>query len=378
MSIIAQIIEATLPEYRETHGLSLDQVKACDAILRCRSGELGYLQGACLSCGYIQLYPASCRNRHCPNCQSGAALRWVEQWRSKIPDVPTYHCVFTVPECLRLLFLFGRRKCFNALFVAARKAIERLCRKHPLLAGVSPGMIAMLHTWGSQLQFHPHLHVILCGAGYRQDGTWVQLPANKGWVGAVRALSRCFKGVLLEWLNGLLEANEPVFGLPHAQVASIVRRAALRPWRVFLQRSRCGPDRALAYLGRYAHRVGISEGRVLSFEGGMVKIAYRAHNEKVASHTCLMSGQEFLARFLQHVLPCGFRKIRAYGFLLRGGAPAEATTRVEGEGSGPLASATVPLCPHCLVPLMFVFLSNPGRMIKRCAHSPPLVGCKAC
>jgi len=300
----------------------------------------------------------------------------VAQWRERIPDVPTYHAVFTVPECLRVLFLFGRRECFNALFVAARKAVERLCRKHPRLAGVSLGMISMLHTWGSQLQFHPHLHVILCGAGYREDGTWVQLPPTQGWLGTVGALSRCFRALILQWLKGLLEAGEPVFGLPHAQVKSLVRRASMHGWRVFIQRSRCGPDRALAYLGRYAHRVGISEARVISFEGGRVQIAYRAHKEKVASHTCTLSGLEFLTRFLQHVLPEGFRKIRAYGFLVCGGAPAEAKSHATAKDAQ--ARPTLPLCPRCLVPLMFVFLSNAERIIKRCANSPPFVGCKAC
>ncbi len=371
MSIIARIISETLPEYCRERGLSLDQLKACSALTRCRSGELGYLEGTC-RCGYSQGFPASCRNRHCPTCQTGAALRWVEQWRSKIPEVPTYHAVFTVPECLRVLFMFGRRDCFDALFVAARKAIERMCAKNPRLAGVKPGMIAMLHTWGSQMQFHPHLHVVLCGAGFREEGAWVQLPDKKGWLGPVRALSRCFRASVLEWLEGLLKAAEPVFGLPHAQVESLVRRAALHRWRVFIQRSRCGPDRALAYLGRYAHRVGISPSRVLGFEAGKVKIAFRGRGEKSASHTCSLPALEFLARFLQHILPGGFRKIRAYGFLLRGGAPPGSMPAAAG-GRCQAKPATFPACPHCSIPLVFVFLSNPGRMIKRCAHSPPFV-----
>ena len=364
MSIIARIVSETLPEYCRERGLSLDQLKACSALTRCRSGELGYLEGSC-RCGYSQSFPASCRNRHCPACQAGAALRWVEQWRWKIPDVPTYHAVFTVPECLRVFFEFGRRECFDALFVAARKAIERMCAKNRRLAGAKPGMIAMLHTWGSQLQFHPHLHVILCGAGYREDGAWVQLPASKGWLVPVRALSRCFRALMLEWLEGLLEAKEPVFGLPHAQAASLLRRAAMHRWRVFIQRSRRGPDRVLAYLGRYAHRVGISPKRILGFKDGKVEIAFRGRGEKAAVRTCCLPGREFVARFLQHVLPGGFRKIRAYGFLLRGGAPPEAR------------AATVPLCPHCSVALVFVFRSNPLQVIKHCANSPPFVGFNA-
>ena len=370
MSLIARIVSETLPEYRRERGLSIDQLKACSAITRCRSGELGYLQGTC-HCGYRQLFAASCRNRHCPTCQTGAALRWVEQWRSKIPDVPTYHGVFTVPACLRVLFMFGRRECFDALFVAARKAIERLCAKNRRLAGVKPGMIAMLHTWGRQMQFHPHLHVILCGAGYREDGTWVQLPATQGWLASVGALSRCFRTLMLEWLKSLIKAGEPVFGLPAAQVASLVRRAALHRWRVFIQRSRCGPDRALSYLGRYAHRVGISPGRVLGFEAGRVQIAFRGSKEKEALRTCWLPAREFLGRLLQHVLPQGFRKIRVYGFLLRRGAPPEQT--------GPQvcavaqSNATLPLCPRCSIPMVLVFLSNVRGIIKHCANSPPFV-----
>jgi len=375
MSIVARIVSDTLPEYRRGHGLSLDQIKACEAIIRCRTGELGYLQGAC-ECGYRQLFAASCRNRHCPSCQAGAALRWVEQWRSKIPGAPTYHGVFTVPESLRVLFLFGRRECFDALFVCARKAIERICAKNRRLGGASPGMIAMLHTWGSQLQFHPHLHVLLCGAGYRPDGTWVQLPAKQGWLGSVRVLGRCFRALMLQWFADLLatQPGEPVFGLPRQQVESLLRRAALHPWRVYLQRSRCGPDRALAYLGRYAYRVGISPRRVTGYQAGQVKIAFRGHGEKFATRTCRLSALEFLTRFLQHVLPNGFRKIRAYGFLLRGAAPTHSPAEEQSPERPRGGAATFPACPRCSIPLRFVFHANPLCRIKRCATGPPVIG----
>jgi len=370
--VIATIIKQALPGYREERGLSLDQEKACGALTRCRSGELGYLEGGC-ACGHREAFPASCRNRHCPICQAGAAMRWVAQWRGKIPDAPTYHCVFTVPEALRVLFQFGRKACYDALFEAVRRAIEEVCARDPRLAGVKLGMLAMLHTWGSQLQFHPHLHVILCAAGYRSDGQWVQLPSDNGWLAPVKALSRRFRKLMLEWFNSLLEANEPVFGLPREQAASLIRRAGLHRWRVFIQRSRKGPDRALAYLGRYAFRVAISPKRILGYDGRSVQIAFRGRGEKFHARTCRLPDREFLARFLQHVLPAGFRKIRAYGFLLRTGAPPQ--TRSKNQNNNPVLApgATRPKCPHCTAPLAFGFIPRRAPVAKHCAHAPPVV-----
>jgi hypothetical protein len=233
-------------------------------------------------------------------------------------------------------------------------------------------MIAMLHTWGGQLQFHPHLHVLLCGAGWRKDGSWAQLPSDKGWVVPVKALSRCFRRLLLQWFSRLLEKNEPVFGLPREQAASLVRRASLHRWRVFIQRSRRGPDRALAYLGRYAYRVGISQKRILGFDAGEVRIAYRGRGEKFAARICRLPAPEFLSRFLQHVLPGGFRKIRAYGFLLRKGAPPRGNPADSKQKSLP-RPATAPLCPNCGLPLAFCFIPRRAPAIKHCAHSPPSV-----
>jgi hypothetical protein len=380
--MVARIVSETLAQYREERGLSVDQAKACSAIARCRSGELGYIEGGCL-CGHRERFAASCRNRHCPTCQAGAALRWVERWKAKIPGVPTYHCVFTVPESLRVLFEFGRRACFDALFAAARESIQRMSQRDPRLGGALLGMIAMLHTWGSQLQFHPHLHVILCGAGYRPDGSWAQLPAGQGWLAPVRALSRCFRRLMLQFFERLLEGEGPLFGLPRQQAASLVRRAALHRWRVFIQRSRTGPDRALDYLGRYALRVGISPKRILGYDGQSVQIAYRGRGEKFAARTCRLPAKEFLARFLQHVLPGGFRKIRAYGFLLRGGAPqgSGATPRGETKRQAPggvgARPATLALCPRCGAPLLaFVFIPSSGRAIKRCANNASPVSCE--
>lgn len=230
----------------------------------------------------------------------------------------------------------------------------------------------MLHTWGGQLQFHPHLHVLLCGAGFRADGKWVQLPINDGWLMSVKALGRCFRRLMLQWFSHLLHVEGPVFGLPRAQVASLLRRAALHDWRVFIQRSRCGPDRALAYLGRYAYRVGISPRRIRGYDGQTVEIAYRRRGEKFVAGTCSLTAPDFVGRFLQHVLPSGFRKIRAYGFLLREGSPSQ-SNQIAVNVPSQATPATVPACPHCSLPLAFAYLSSPLRTIIHCAHSPPIV-----
>lgn len=352
--------------------MTVEQLKACDAIMACRSGALGYIEGGCV-CGYRELYPASCRNRHCPGCQQAAALRWVEAWRSKVPDAPTYHLVFTVPASLRVLFLFARKDCYGALFSICRQAIEDVCSRDRRLKGVQLGMIAMLHTWGDQLQYHPHLHVVLCGAGYRRDGTWVQLADEDGWLLPVRKLSARFRTLCLDWFSGQIDVNKATaFGLPQEQVRSQLRRARLHKWRTFINRSRCGAQYALAYLGRYAYRVGIAPKRIVSYDGEKVTLGCKSRNSEGLTHTCRMEGCEFVRRLLAHVLPQGFRKIRAYGFLVRNTAPPERIQAARVRPS-PSPAPVVPCCPKCSRPLGFLFLATPGACLSRCTHSPPPV-----
>lgn len=341
---IASILRAGLASEGHDGRLSGEQSKACKAILRCRTGELGYLQAVC-GCGYSAEIPCSCRNRHCPECQSEAAQQWRHRYQSRLPDVPAYHGVFTVPEPLRYFFRARPREMYSLLFRCVHQTLQRFSRRDRRLQGARLGLVGVLHTWGSQMQFHPHLHLLICGGGFTATGEWRSVDPRQGYLFSRQALACVFRGVMLEAVEQLIAKEPEVWSVPSAQLFSLLRRAALKPWGVFLQRSRSDPWRALAYLSRYTHRVAISPSRILAHQDGQVLIAPKKTGGTTGA--CLrLSVEEFLRRFLQHVLPGGFRKIRAYGFLHSGWQEALARARSRRE-TPPAPSSSARACPHC-------------------------------
>jgi hypothetical protein len=212
-------------------------------------------------------------------------------------------------------------------------------------------MLAVLHTWGGQLQFHPHLHLLVCGGGLDPGGRWRALPAGRAYLFSTRALARVFRAKLLEAL-GRGGAPAPRGG------PALLRQAARKPWRVFLQRSRRGPRGALNYLGRYSHRVAVSPGRVVRAPGGRVAVLGKAAPGGGARPAARMDKAEFLRRFLQHVLPAGFRKVRAYGFLASGWQAALALAPGAGEVPGE-PQHRPRACPRCGATLRYFALDLP-------------------
>lgn len=341
---IASILEAGLLSDENVWELTGEQSKACLAILRCRTGELGYVHAAC-SCGYATEIPCSCRNRHCPECQSEAALQWQHRYQVRLPDIPTYHAVFTVPEPLRYFFRARPREMYDLLFKSVHKTIQRFADSDSRLQGARLGLLAVLHTWGSQMQFHPHLHLLVCGGGFTPKGEWKAVDPNKGYLFPREALGLVFRGLMLEATQELIEEHGGWFNTPGAQLHSLLRRAALKPWGVFLQRSRSGPFRALSYLSRYTHRVAISPSRIISHDGQEVVIAPK--KTRGAQAGCLhLSPAEFFRRFFQHILPGGFRKLRAFGFLQSGWERALELAR-PCRAAPPAPPLSARICPKC-------------------------------
>ncbi len=305
---IAQIFRAHGEGYRQRHRLSPEQRAAMRAIESCRTAALGGHLDLCPDCGHEQPAYNSCRNRHCPKCQALTQARWIEKHRARILPVPYFHVVFTVPAQLRPLARLDRQRVFDALFAAAAATLQNLARD-PQWLGATLGFTAVLHTWTRELVFHPHLHCVVTAGGLA--------PTRERWIARssrflfpVRVLGRLFRGKLLAALRRAHQ-REP-FELPTAEpdaFDALLDRVARRDWVVYAKAPFRGADHVYEYLGRYTHRVAIANARLIAITDDSVTF----HTKAGARAT--VTPEEFIRRFLNHILPSGFVKIRHYGLL---------------------------------------------------------------
>ncbi len=295
------------------------QHRALRAIGACRTAALGGHTDACDQCGTIRIAYNSCRNRHCPKCQTLAKERWLAARRADLLPVEYFHVVFTLPHALNPLAQGNPRVVYRLLFRAARETLATF-GADPRHLGGEVGGLAILHTWGQTLEQHVHLHCVVPGGALTRDGTrW--LPAKPGFLFPVRALARVFRGKYLAGLQqafarGALRFAGSVASLGDPQgVAVFLETLRAEDWVVYAKPPFAGPTQVLEYLGRYTHRVAISNDRLLSVDGGQVRFRWKdyAHGHRVKIMT--LSVDEFLRRFLLHVLPGGFVRIRHFGFL---------------------------------------------------------------
>jgi len=281
----------------------------------CRTGRLGSNVMAC-ACGYLETRYNSCRDRHCPLCQGAARARWVRDRLEELLLCAYFHVVFTVPRELRGIFHANKALAYGALFRSAQEALLEVGAREENL-GARLGGLCVLHTWNQRLAYHPHLHCIVSGGGPSLDGDrWVSGEAC--FLLPVRRLSRVFRGKLLGRLEamhreGLLYANDP------CQVTGLLKKAACKDFVVYAKRPFGGPGQVLKYLGRYTHRVGISEGRIKSFEGGAVRFEWSDRARGYRKAVMSLTHEAFLKKFLLHLLPRGMRKIRYFGFMANRG-----------------------------------------------------------
>ena len=316
--------EAFLAKYRAT--LTDTQRKALRDLAVCRTAVLGGHVERCLDCGHERLAYNSCRNRHCPKCQALARARWLEREAAFLLPVDYYHVVFTLPAELSDLALANPRLLYNHLFQAA-SATLRAVAANPKRLGAQIGVLAVLHTWGQNLHHHPHLHCVVTGGGLSCNGEGV-LDGSPRWVSCrpgfflpVRVLSRVFRGKYLELLRAAFDQGQLTFPgrlgpLAEARgFAELVRLLYKKDWVVYSKPPFGGPAQVLKYLARYTHRVAISNNRLLKLEEGQVTFRYKDYAEAHQQKTMTLSAEEFLRRFVQHVLPRGFVKIRHYGLL---------------------------------------------------------------
>jgi hypothetical protein len=289
------------------------------AIEVCRTSVLGGHVDQCDACSYQRVSYNSCRNRHCPKCQSLAKARWLEARLADLLPVEYFHVVFTLPEQLASLALQNKRVVYNILFATAAATL-RTKAADPKHLGAEVGFLAVLHTWGQTLRHHPHLHCVVPGGGLSPDGRrWVSY--RQGFFLPVNVLARLFRRLFLQALARAHEHHKLTFHGTSAYLAEplafqrLLATLRAREWWVYAKRPFAGPEQVLAYLGRYTHRVAISNHRLLKFENGKVTFSWKDYTRGNQQRPMTLAADEFIRRFLLHVLPRGFQRIRQFGFL---------------------------------------------------------------
>ena len=306
---IAEIFRAHAPPLER---LGPDRRRVVRDITSCRTPLLGGHLQVCDHCGREVPFYNSCRNRHCPKCQSLEQTRWVEaQARSLLP-VEYFHLVFTVPKALHPFFLADRRGSYALLFEATIQTLHSVCRRR---LGAVPGTIAVLHTWTQTLAFHPHVHCIVTGGGLAiSRDRWIA--SRPGFLVPVRVLSKIFRGKLLEHFDRALHTR--TCGLAAALGGPLLRQAASREWVVYSKAPLAGPAQVLRYLGRYTHRIAIGNERLVALRDGLVTFRYRDRKRGDARRLLSLQAPHFVERFLLHVLPRGFVRVRHFGLQANG------------------------------------------------------------
>jgi putative transposase/transposase-like zinc-binding protein len=318
---VADVFHRYGEAYREQHGASMStaQRRVMTAIEVCRTAALGGHLERCDQCGHERNCFNSCRDRHCPKCQSLARAQWIEDRQSELLDCPYYHVVFTVPAEIAAIAYQNKEVVYDILFRTTAETLK-IIAADPKHLGAEIGFFAVLHSWGQNLVHHPHLHCVVPGGGLSPDGArWV--PCRRRFFLPVRVLSSLFRRRFLESLQKAFDAGKlQFFGSleslrePHAFARLLARMKDLK-WVVYAKRPFAGPQQVLDYVGRYTHRVAISNHRLLDLENGQVRLQWKDYRDGDQVKVMALPAEEFIRRFLLHVLPDGFQRIRYYGFL---------------------------------------------------------------
>ncbi|NOY58887.1 MAG: IS91 family transposase, partial [Calditrichaeota bacterium] len=310
--------------YRNQHRLPTFQIKAMRAIESCRTSALGGHVDRCDHCGYERVQYNSCRNRHCPNCQGLVRKNWVHAREKELLPIPYFHVVFTLPHELRPIALVNRREMYNLLFRAASETLLQLGRDERHLGG-QVGIIAVLHTWGQTMIDHPHLHCIVTGGGISNDDSrWTQpkkMTPKRDFFIHVNVISDLFKKKFLDYFKRQYRAGafKWVGQIRHLQdkraFQKMLDQLYAKKWVTYCKRPFGGPEQVIRYLGHYTHRVAISNGRIKSYENGKVSFSWKDYRDGSKTKIMTLATTEFIRRFLLHILPDNFYRIRYYGLL---------------------------------------------------------------
>ena len=321
---VADVLRRHGDAYRSAHAGHLGRVerRVMGAIVACRTAALGGHVEACDDCGVARVAYNSCRNRHCPKCQGAARAQWLAARQAELLPVPYFHVVFTLPAPVGAIAFQNKAAVYAILFAASAEAMTTLAA-NPRRLGAQIGVVAVLHTWGQTLTHHPHVHCVVPGGGLSPDGTrWIAGRPN--FFLAVRPLAKLFRRLFLERLQKAYDAGTLNFlgdlvGLVNpASFGALVADMRGIDWVVYAKKPFGGPAQALAYLGRYTHRVAIANSRLAAIEDDHVAFAWKDYRQNGACKIMKLAPDEFIRRFLLHTLPDGFHRIRHFGFMANG------------------------------------------------------------
>ena len=312
---LQDVFREHLPPYQTNHGLTRQQHKAAQAILGCRTGAYGGRVEQCSDCDHTRILYNSCSNRHCPQCQGLAKERWIDARSEDLLPVSYFHVVFTLPEELQVVVLQNQELLYNLLFQSVSQTLLELAAD-PKYLGAQIGFTTVLHTWGQNLLFHPHLHCIIPNAGLAPGGHFQE--GRKEFFLPIRVLAKLFRGKFMAGLQKLFDAGKLQF---HGSIRHLQATAYFTTWRhklyqkdwvVYSKQAFSGPEAVIAYLGRYTHRIAISNHRILAMDAQTVTFEWFDYRDS-QKKTMTLPAEEFLRRFLLHVLPHRFMRIRHYG-----------------------------------------------------------------
>lgn len=315
---VQDIFHHFYPAYLEKYTPSVMQAKTARNIINCKTGSYGANVSICEDCGSIQIHYNSCRNRCCPMCQAVPKELWMDARREDVLDAPYFHLVFTVPDLLNPIIYSNQKLLYDALYHAASATITELSADSSHL-GAKVGFICVLHTWGSEMNYHPHLHTILLGGGLTSDHKWKDKGSN--FFLPIKVISRVFRGKYLDELKSLWNENRLEFHgssekyKNHYQFKELLNSCYEKEWIPHCKKTFNGAQSVIDYLGKYTHRIAISNHRILRMDNETVTFSVKDYRNKGKWKEFTLSGVEFIRRFLMHVPPKRFVRIRHYGLL---------------------------------------------------------------
>ena len=314
MEKIQEILNKGLEKYMEKNKVIGYKQKVIKAIKNCKTEKMGAHKYVCDECGHEEIVYNSCRNRHCPNCQIMKKLKWIEARKEEVLNVKYYHVVFTIPRDINNIVYQNQNKMYKILFKASSETLQELAKDKKYLGG-EVGFFSILHTWGQNLMYHPHIHIVVTGGGLTETNKWKE--KEKDFFIPVKVMSKVFKGKFLyymkkekiEFYNKMREFENP--GVYNELIQSLYQK----DWVVYCKEPFKNAKCVIEYLGRYTHRVAISNERIIGIEGEEVKFKWRDYKDKNKMKEMKISIEEFIRRFMMHILPPNFMKIRYYGIL---------------------------------------------------------------
>ena len=308
---LGDIIRENISRYKKDYQFTAEQNKAMSAISRCRTESMGKHILECSQCGYREFFNNSCRNRHCPKCQGSKQEEWVEKIKQQLLPCRYFHVVFTLPSALNPVVQENQQVLYDILLKSSGKALMQACSYSNFL-GVEAGCLSVMHTWGQNLMLHPHVHMLVPAGGLTEDG-WEWKESGKKFFVPVKTLSKIFRAKFISMLQEAIRGEQVAISV---EIDLLIKHLYSKNWNVYCKKTFGGPKQVLTYLSRYTHRVAISNSRIISADNKKVSFRWKDYREQIQKWKVMeLDTLEFIRRFLLHILPCNFYKIRYYGIL---------------------------------------------------------------